>query len=377
MASNTNVTPTSQVIAETWAEASVAITLVTLRILTQARLAGFRNLHKDDYLMLVAMSLFLVMAGMAHVVSTHGDNSNLTEEWRININPAEAARKVIGSKCFVVSHVTYTGTIWTMKLCMVYFFERITRGLPAAHFIKPVLALVIGTWLVEFLVIMCTCRPFNKNWQLNPNPGPICNHESVLWYLVQVVLNVLTDAIIICIPMPMILAAKISFYKKVHLVVLLGASVFVMVAAILRVMFVFKNADPATPAIWGVRECVVAIFVTNAPQIRPLFTKKMWRGGYEDNELTHTYPGGSVELGSRAYSSAQHSYKNEYGSSKKADTDTSSTEQIIRQPEPIADVPDFAPQYGILVKQTIDIESVEDTFGENKRRGTEFGERNV
>lgn len=111
------------------------------------------------------------MAGMAHVVSTHGDNSNLTQEWRDNLIPAEAARKVIGSKCFVVGHVTYTGAIWTMKLCMVFFLERITRGLPAAHFIKPVLALVVGTWLVEFLVIMCTCRPFNRNWQLQPNPG--------------------------------------------------------------------------------------------------------------------------------------------------------------------------------------------------------------
>lgn len=120
----------------------------------------------------------------------------------------------------------------------------------------------------------------------------------------------------------------------------------------------------------------MAIFVTNAPQIRPLFTKKMWNGGYKDGELTHTYPGGSVELGSRAYSSTQHSYKNEFGA-KKAETDTSSTEQIIQAPEPVADVPDFAPQYGILVQQTIDIQSVEDTLGENKRRGLEFGERNV
>lgn len=55
MASNTNITPTTQVISETWAEASVAITIVFLRILTQAKLVGLRQLHKDDYLMMVAL----------------------------------------------------------------------------------------------------------------------------------------------------------------------------------------------------------------------------------------------------------------------------------------------------------------------------------
>lgn len=42
------------------------------------------------------------------------------------------------------------------------------------------------------------------------------------------------------IQLQMIFTAKISFYKKLHLIILLGASVFVMVAATLRVMFVFK-----------------------------------------------------------------------------------------------------------------------------------------
>lgn len=55
MASNTNVTPTSQVISETWAEAAVAISLVALRIITQAKLVGLRHLHKDDFLMMIAL----------------------------------------------------------------------------------------------------------------------------------------------------------------------------------------------------------------------------------------------------------------------------------------------------------------------------------
>lgn len=60
-----------------------------------------------------------------------------------------------------------------------------------------------------------------------------------------------------------------------------------MIAAILRVVFVFKTPGAAAPAIWACREDLVAIFVNNAPMIVPLFSRKLWRGGYKDNSRSY------------------------------------------------------------------------------------------
>lgn len=60
-----------------------------------------------------------------------------------------------------------------------------------------------------------------------------------------------------------------------------------MIAAILRVVFVFKTPGAAAPAIWACREDLVAIFVNNAPMIVPLFSWRLWNGGYKGNSEKH------------------------------------------------------------------------------------------
>jgi hypothetical protein len=74
--------------------------------------------------------------------------------------------------------------------------------------------------------------------------------------------------------------AKLSISRKILLFLLLCAGIFIMIAAILRVVFVFKSADAATPAIWACRETLVAIVVSNAPLIRPMLSSRRWRGDY-------------------------------------------------------------------------------------------------
>lgn len=101
--------------------------------------------------------------------------------------------------------------------------------------------------------------------------------------------------------------------KKVAMICLLSAGVFVMIAAILRVAFVLKvghatntqsfrassqlkiptadisfsqSSDPATPAIWACRETLVAMCAVNAPLLLPLFNADFWNKGLFGRYLT-------------------------------------------------------------------------------------------
>lgn len=95
----------------------------------------------------------------------------MTDEQRLNLPPNERARKIKGSKFFLTGHSTYVSMIWTMKICMLLFFQRLTRGLKSEKFIKPAIGWVVATSVVEILTVLCSCRPVERNWQIYPNPG--------------------------------------------------------------------------------------------------------------------------------------------------------------------------------------------------------------
>ena len=62
--------------------------------------------------------------------------------------------------------------------------------------------------------------------------------QSPAFLITVLVLNLVTDVCIILIPIPIILPLRISWGRKLGLMFLFSAGIFVMIAAILRVYFV-------------------------------------------------------------------------------------------------------------------------------------------
>lgn len=118
--------------------------------------------------------------------------------------------------------------------------------------------------------------------------------------LPALIMNIFTDLCIMAIPAPAILTVRTTIQRKISLVIIFSAGIFVMIAAILRVSMVLVGGDGGTAAIWSCREDFVAICVGQAPickcpfkirlihclpfplttvtLVRPLFTKRFWTG---------------------------------------------------------------------------------------------------
>ena len=62
--------------------------------------------------------------------------------------------------------------------------------------------------------------------------------QSPAFLITVLVLNLLTDTCIILIPIPIILPLKISWGRKLGIMMMFCAGIFIMIAAILRVYFV-------------------------------------------------------------------------------------------------------------------------------------------
>ena len=119
--------------------------------------------------------------------------------------------------------------------------------------------------------------------------GDISNRRSVMLTSTQLkpqilyvasTANILTDALILVTPIPMLWNLEVSKSRKLSLSLLLFPGVFVISAAVVRVVMSLQ-AQPSALNInrWGVRETLAGIIAVNIPILRPMLRRSFWMRG--------------------------------------------------------------------------------------------------
>ncbi|KAB2576770.1 hypothetical protein DBV05_g4570 [Lasiodiplodia theobromae] len=265
---------------------SVGIVAIALRIIARTTSVGVRDLQFDDYLMCGAAVIYSLETATAYIVGAWWlglANNGMTDEQRRTLDPHshEYHLRVGGSKTQLVGWSLYTLLLWTLKLCMCHFYSRLTLGIYHLEIrVKIGYVLIAATYLATELSILLGCQPFSNNWQIYPDPGNHCQPAiSKIDLYVTVVLNVLTDAYLMSIPLPMLWRANLEIKRKLSLILIFGGGVFVMMAGILRCALVIKDPIHGAQAAgsWACRETFVAVIIGNAPMIYPLFRRGVER----------------------------------------------------------------------------------------------------
>ncbi|KAJ4353180.1 uncharacterized protein N0V89_004906 [Didymosphaeria variabile] len=116
------------------------------------------------------------------------------------------------------------------------------------------------------------------NWQVRPLPPRTCTFKPQNFY-VGAILNVITDVIILAIPVPMLWGLQIKLSKKIAIALFICSGTFVIAAAIVRAALTLGNTPSGLNINrWGVRETIVGIITVNLPILRPMFRRNFWRG---------------------------------------------------------------------------------------------------
>ncbi|PVH98960.1 hypothetical protein DM02DRAFT_680576 [Periconia macrospinosa] len=331
------ISPLESALIETWTLYGIGTLAFMLRIFSRSRL-GVSGYCVDDYTIFFAWGCYTVMTVAAHMVGGTGDTSHLTMEQRLAFTPEQAAARQSGTKWFMVGWYTYIGLIWTLKLNMLFLYKRVVSVVWVKKFLLPAMIFVGITGLSIWILFASACRPLHKLWQILPDPGKYCMPQSPAFLITVLVLNLTTDVVIILIPIPIIWPLKISLARKLGLLLMFCAGIFVMIAAILRVFFVLSLQKGETAAIWSCREDVVAIVVGQATMIRPVFTRRFWTNGttsstgYNTNNKYASY-----ELSDRNASQSTshrmgfHKVKDPYGMSVLETKANESEEKIINK----------------------------------------------
>jgi hypothetical protein len=120
---------------------------------------------------------------------------------------------------------------------------------------------------------------FRNNWICKPLPGPECTFRPQNFWIL-VILNVITDAALLTIPLPILWHLRVSRRRKVGVGILLSSGLFIISTAIIRAITTL-GGSPSIINInrWGFRETAVGLMSVTLPILSPLATREFWRKG--------------------------------------------------------------------------------------------------
>lgn len=159
-------------------------------------------------------------------------------------------------------------TIYTIKACMLLMYSRLTFQHTQQRLVIYLSVYVLIGWIATETAFFTACRPFYGYWAMPP-PDPQCTtlqHYSI----VQASFNISSDALMLCVPLPLITRLRMPWKQKIVLAAIFSMGIFVIVAAILTKVFNLMDVYDTAYMLWYTREASVAVYVANLPMIWPL-----------------------------------------------------------------------------------------------------------
>ncbi|KAF2804350.1 uncharacterized protein BDZ99DRAFT_575572 [Mytilinidion resinicola] len=286
--------------------ASVITTDVIMVVLTGVWV-GFRlyarkmkrmQLQVEDYFLLIALIFFYIMIVISFLMVYMGGLGH-----HIALLNASTITNLL--KFSLASQVLYAVSLGLVKCSICLMLARIFFVRPFVIAARVAMGFAASWGLMTFLIGILICQPIEMNW--NPEvKGGKCGNQNAAFASVGIV-DLLTDLVILLLPMPMVAKLQIPRANKIGLVcifctgMLYVASPFfpqsalilslryentnvrwgirtmaigiVRVVAVTTVNFKDFSTDAKDAHIYSVVEVGIAIIVSCSPTLRPIFDK--------------------------------------------------------------------------------------------------------
>ncbi|CAI7653691.1 unnamed protein product [Penicillium viridicatum] len=247
-----------------WVFTWVTVGLIVFRLLVR-KLKGFKFVL-GDYFAMGAIFCALARLGLVNVILIWGTN-NMSTKFRHthDFTPEEIRRREIASKLVLANRVFYNSYLWLQKSVLLDTYRRLLTHLPWEKVTMiSYIGIFAATYVIVQIVTFTECDPFNHYWIVIPDPGK-CS-QAQLQLIVLGVLNVITDIMLIALPIPILVMVKRSTVEKIQLAILFAVGLFIVAITIARLP---QNAKNSTAQVnrttWASVELLAAAIVANAP----------------------------------------------------------------------------------------------------------------
>ncbi|PYH43110.1 uncharacterized protein BP01DRAFT_393681 [Aspergillus saccharolyticus JOP 1030-1] len=209
------------------------------------------------------------------------------------------------TKWLFIEEIFYMFVHWTIKQAFLLFYLRLSPDRPFQIKVYGTMVLstliMIANWLLAFL----QCRPLEAIF----HPADYPNAQCMSTYVVMMVptgLNVVTDIIVLTLPIPTVLRLQMSNRRKMAVLGIMGFGGLSVVTALCPFDVqrqVIANADTTyvlgRMIIVAAIEIEIAVVAVNLPALRSLFTDLVGSSTEDSTNGSHRLSG-YIEQGSHA-----------------------------------------------------------------------------
>ncbi|CAG8956368.1 hypothetical protein HYFRA_00003750 [Hymenoscyphus fraxineus] len=258
----------------------IATVFVVLRFM--ARRVRRNRIELDDWLIVFAL-VFTYVTAVFMIVGTAKGNQGQHMDFDTHGQPILNERYIWFLKMLYAGQLSQMLAIGPTKISMLLLYRRIFRG-KIFDYVTYTLIILVSVWTVAFFFAnMFECVPISESWKNAPGLGgnPHCI-DAIPMYLSQVYSDVILDAMILVVPIPLIWKLRLPTKQKIAV-----SSIFLIgilsIAASCAKMIVFNfvghqlEGQPdvsyfLTPIVyWPLIEANLQIMAACMAMLRPLF----------------------------------------------------------------------------------------------------------
>ncbi|KAJ8109483.1 hypothetical protein OPT61_g7428 [Boeremia exigua] len=246
----------------------IATTLLLIRVYTKVVLV--KKMTSDDWCLILAwifampVQSLIVYRAPTGLIGIHA--------WELTGHQLNTIARIT-----LTTTVLYSPALAFAKLSFLCFYLYLN---PATGFRTGVyftMFVVVGSCVGIVVSLLAACNPFSRNIDVTVKDGQCLNKASL--YIATGVLNIITDIMVIALPIPMVLGLQMSKSRKVMLVMLFSVGSITCITSAVRVallppMLTSKDSswDTVYPSLWILIEASLIVITGTLPTMR-LFLK--------------------------------------------------------------------------------------------------------
>ena len=207
--------------------------------------------------------------------------TTLYDQYDVQANPAHFTldfmqRDIVLLRNVVTFNFLFYSCLWTVKLSFLFFFRRLGSKVRGIQVWWWVVLVVTGlTWVASVADIDYQCALSDYMYIVTKCPTLERVHFQNRTFYANCAADVLTDILIVSIPVLMLWRVRIPLKQKLLLMAIFSVTVVIMAVAIIRVAVVHENdqnADISWLYLWSGLEAATACIIACVASFRQLFT---------------------------------------------------------------------------------------------------------
>ncbi|EPS41584.1 hypothetical protein H072_4520 [Dactylellina haptotyla CBS 200.50] len=256
------------------------VSLVTLALLMRlyGRIVLIKKLQLEDILVILGTVTALALSTLCLYVTVHLGLG-------VHVWMADLTTVVEGSisliKMLFAMVVLYSFSLTMAKCSVIALYLRIFAGIRwFQNALYSILALIILFFVLTFFITIFQCHPIEAafDFRIALTKPTKCIVIKDFFYVSGSV-NMLTDFLLVLLPMPLAWKLELDLRKRILIIVLFGLGILVSVASIVRITTLDSLGSMditfsiTGSLLWSIIEANVALICASGPAIKPLFTR--------------------------------------------------------------------------------------------------------